>query len=171
MPLITYTSVVGPTYNPHGEYAHWIAWQTAGRDGFIVQLIYRESQWQDAAGHHQSTSKRYWEAWRVDSNGLIFPTKQLSQGKVNDYFGHTGKGPDTKGDWEITGLVYWLIADGFVDSEWTKTASPSGSGAGILYCRESNPNADILDTPILSRREGGVWNSTATGTHAHKDRY
>jgi hypothetical protein len=157
----------GPIYAPRGKFELYIAWKTTVETGYVVQQIVRDSETHVAGASAPITSgKSYWEAWRI-RDGVVLPHFVIPQGIVNDYFNHGERASDTWGRWRIDTDVYYMSDEGFKESEWIKSVKTVG-GAGCLYHRDTRPNPDLMSDCILSRYNGGYWNSLAGTVWYHQ---
>lgn len=160
-PITISTNTTTPArWGPNGEFEWVVAFNTNGRNGWIVQEVVNVYRPKDAAGNllgPPHATPKYYEAWTVDAAGTITPNPTGS----NDWWQRPNRGNNTKGDWSMTGKVYWT------------TTNPATQGfvargvpdAGILLSTTTEPAG--LGTVKLNRQANGTWDSSSTPAVAH----
>jgi hypothetical protein len=150
-------------WKDHGQFKWWIKWVTDGTKGWIVQRIVNTYAGTDSAGGKITnasvgTTPSYYEAWEVDSKGVI--TGSLGGTGNRDRWERPSQGTGSKGNWSMTGTVYWTKDDP------AKSGFTSGGvgNAGSLLSSTKAPAG--LSGALATRSANGTWDSTgAKPTH------
>ena len=157
---ISTSNHVAPTWGSNG-YFNWVVYfNTNATNGWIVQEIINTYNLQNAAGETVPTpavTPRYYEAWSVDASSHVEP----GHGVDNDYWTRPGQGPNTQGNWSMTGNVFFTTTD-----PATQGFTAGGvANAGDLLSTTTRPSD--LGTAKMVRRANGTWNSVASPPVAH----
>jgi Domain of unknown function (DUF4157) len=142
-----------PTLKQCNTVLYWkIRWSTTQRDGFIVQEIKRAKHMFPCSKGKKRRGKEvtlkgdppshYWEAWRVEADGTISP-------KDTDTW-VLATLPDTEGEWNISGKVFWTHA---LDPK-AGLAVPTWNPDQLTTVKQPQG----LGSALLSREEHGTWN-------------
>ena len=156
---ISSTTNSGPTWNANGAFDWRVGFGTTGRTGWIVQEIINTFTGKTATGGDIASgiTPHYWEAWAVDGSGTITP----AVGPNNDYWIRSNRGASTKGEWSMTGKVFFTTTD-----PATQGFTAGGvKNAGILLSTTSQPSG--LGSVLLNRQANGKWDSIASPAVAH----
>lgn len=157
---ITTSNHVAPTWGPNG-YFNWVVYfNTNGTNGWIVQEIVNVYNPMDAAGRPLGpphATPRYYEAWSVNGTSRVEP----GHGVDNDYWTRPGRGNNTKGNWSMTGNVYFTTTDPATQGFRARGVAD----AGDLLSSATAPSG--LGTVKLVRRASGTWDSSSTPAVAH----
>jgi len=149
--------LVKPAWTPGGEFDWGIAFDTSGRNGWIVQEVTNTYRIQDATGGAIPTpaTPHYWEAWEVDAAGTVTPADHRGNDDWQRPNMDTSSGGNTKGHWSMEGVVYWTDTDPATQG----FASGNVADAGILLSTTTQPKG--LGVPRDFRYAQGNWDSTA----------
>ncbi len=161
---ISSRSLVGPTWNNHGDFDWGVMFDvTGGQAGWVVQEVTNTYRAEDAAGHNvvPAHTPHYWEAWSVDAAGNIDPNFVDHRG-CDDWI-RPGLGANTEGHFSMRGKVHFTTANpagaGF-------TPSGVGDAGGLLATAAAPANLD-LGVARLHRYVQGHWDDIAAPPTAH----
>jgi hypothetical protein len=167
------TDVGAPGFS-NGEFTWHIRWDVEGarNDGWIIQYIDRNEKATIGGKDDQekeAKTLRYWEAWRVQSEGDQFTVTPEEEG-YNDRFSMPnptlstsyGSNRPHKGNWSIKGIAYWSEAADLPGM--TERAVPQ---AGRLRSSYQKPKVGMWRK--LTRKVGGIWGYTPRNNDLQQD--